>query len=133
MPVLLGALHRMRHLRRARMGGGMTALAIPDAASELGVSTCTLRRWIAAGCPVARRGGRGRGRLTMVDPERVRAWRAGDNLARPPTDFSGIVADRALATVAEFSAQTRTGAEARILRAAVGHFARHLELALREN
>jgi hypothetical protein len=53
----------------------MTALPLADAARELGIGESTLRRWLAAGAPAARRGGRGRGRRTLIDPEAVRAWR----------------------------------------------------------
>ncbi|GGX89991.1 hypothetical protein GCM10007160_16780 [Litchfieldella qijiaojingensis] len=49
-------------------------VVIPEAAHALGVSESTLRRWIAAGAPVARRGGRGRGNVTLVDPDAVIAW-----------------------------------------------------------
>lgn len=52
----------------------MTAQPLAAAAAELGVNCSTLRRWVRRGCPVARRGG-GRGRLTLVDIEAVRAWR----------------------------------------------------------
>lgn len=51
------------------------ALPVPQAARVLGTSSATLRRWIAAGAPVARRGRRGRGRATLVDPAAVMAWR----------------------------------------------------------
>lgn len=53
----------------------MTALPVPAAAAALGVSTPTLKRWIARGAPVARRGRRGRGCRTLIDPEAIRAWR----------------------------------------------------------
>jgi len=49
---------------------------VRDAARALGVEPNTLRHWIAAGAPVARRGGRGRGNRTLVAPDAVRAWRA---------------------------------------------------------
>lgn len=53
----------------------MTARPVPEAARELGISPPTLKRWIRAGAPVARRGRRGRGCRTLVDPEAVDAWR----------------------------------------------------------
>jgi hypothetical protein len=52
------------------------ALPLLDAAHALGVSASTLRRWIAEGAPVARRGRRGRGRSTLVQVAAVTAWRA---------------------------------------------------------
>ena len=51
------------------------ALPTKHAASELGISDVTLRRWISAGAPVARRGKRGRGCQTLIDPLAVRSWR----------------------------------------------------------
>ena len=53
----------------------MSGLPVADAARALGVSPGTLRRWVSEGCPVARRGRRGRGCRTLVDPGAVRAWR----------------------------------------------------------
>lgn len=49
-------------------------VVIADAALALGVSESTVRRWIAAGAPVARRGGRGRGNATLVDLDAMAAW-----------------------------------------------------------
>jgi hypothetical protein len=54
----------------------MAALPLRDAARELGVSARQLERDVAAGAPVARRGGRGRGRVTLVDPAAIAAWRS---------------------------------------------------------
>lgn len=51
-------------------------LPLAEAASELGVAESTLRRWLAAGAPVAQRGRRGRGCRTLICPDAVRAWRA---------------------------------------------------------
>lgn len=42
---------------------------------ELGISPVTLRRWMRAGAPVARRGRRGRGGEALIDPAAVTAWR----------------------------------------------------------
>jgi hypothetical protein len=54
----------------------MPAVPIPAAAADLAVSVPTLRRWLRAGAPLARRGARGRGRAALVDPQAVAAWRA---------------------------------------------------------
>lgn len=67
----------MPGLHRAAKGGSMSAVRLEEAARALGVSTASLRRWIDKGCPVARRGARGRGRAALVDPEQVRTWRDG--------------------------------------------------------
>jgi hypothetical protein len=50
-------------------------LPIPEAAVRLNVAPGTLRRWVREGAPVALRGARGRGRLTLVDVRAVTAWR----------------------------------------------------------
>lgn len=52
------------------------ALPIRQAARVLSASESTLHRWIAAGAPVARRGRRGRGHVTLIDPQAIQAWRA---------------------------------------------------------
>lgn len=49
-------------------------LPIGAAAKELHVSVSTLRRMIADGAPVAKRGGRGRGRQALIDPKAIIAW-----------------------------------------------------------
>ena len=54
----------------------MTVLPVPESAVALGVDKSTLWRWIDQGCPVAKRGGKGRGNKTLVCVEAVRAWRA---------------------------------------------------------
>lgn len=51
-------------------------LPIRQAARALSASESTLHRWIAAGAPVARRGRRGRGHVTLIDPAAIEAWRA---------------------------------------------------------
>lgn len=51
-------------------------MPVRDAAKVLGVPAGTLRRWLRAGAPVSRRGARGRGLATLVDPAAVDAWRA---------------------------------------------------------
>jgi hypothetical protein len=48
---------------------------VTTAAAALGVSPRQVRRWIADGAPVARRGRQGRGRATLVDPLAMEAWR----------------------------------------------------------
>src|SRR5262245_58720791 len=48
-----------------------------EAARELGISRSQLARDIRAGAPVARRGGRGRGRTTRIDVDAVAKWRKG--------------------------------------------------------
>ena len=53
----------------------MSGLPVTAAAAELGVAPVTLRRWLRAGAPVAKRGGKGRGRATLIDPQAIRAWR----------------------------------------------------------
>lgn len=55
----------------------MTAEPLPAAAAELGITSRTLRRWISEGAPVSRRGQRGRGCVTLVDPAAISAWRSG--------------------------------------------------------
>lgn len=46
------------------------------AAAELKIGEATLRRWIAQGAPVSRRGTRGRGRAALVNVAAIRAWRS---------------------------------------------------------
>lgn len=57
--------------------GKSEMLPIAQAARALGTSETSLRRWIKAGAPVARRGRRGRGHVTLIDVAAVEAWRAG--------------------------------------------------------
>lgn len=73
----------------------MPALPVPEAAVELEVSEVTLRRWIASGAPVARRGRRGRGGRTLVDVQAVRAWRASQRvtLAAAAAGLPDVLAD----------------------------------------
>lgn len=110
----------------------MSGVPIAQAAQALDVSSITLRRWIAQGCPVARRGGRGRGRATLVDVQAVRAWREGGAVGQPHLDIAGLIADAALATLTRYSPDTRTGAEARLLRAAVSAMAEEVNAGLRK-
>lgn len=52
-------------------------LPVAEAADALSVSASTLWRWLREGAPVARRGRRGRGSVTvLLDVEAIRAWRA---------------------------------------------------------
>jgi hypothetical protein len=71
--------------------------SIPAAARTLGVSEATLRRWLRVGAPVARRGGRGRGRRTLVDAAAIEAWRgcgkASDALVVFAAELPELVAD----------------------------------------
>lgn len=69
---------------------GTYAVPIDTAAEALGVSKTTLRRWVAAGAPVAHRGGRGRGRSTLVDIAAVQAWRRQGEDAR--ADLARVLA-----------------------------------------
>lgn len=56
----------------------VAGLTIEQAAAELGLPPTTVRYWIdRRGCPTVRRGGRGRGNATLIDPAAVRAWMAG--------------------------------------------------------
>lgn len=82
------------------------AVPIRDAARALGVPPITLRHWIAAGAPVARRGGRGRGNCTLIDVEAVRAWRSADceqqlllALAAELPEVLAVAAEDALRTI----------------------------------
>ena len=53
----------------------MPAVPLREAAVALETSVSTLRRWIAQGAPVARRGRRGRRHRTLVEVEAINAWR----------------------------------------------------------
>lgn len=125
-------MHIVRAVLRARGGGGMSGVPIPEAAQVLDVAEITLRRWIAQGCPVARRGGRGRGHSTLVIPEAVKAWRDGGAVGACRHDISGLLADAALAVIARYSPATRTGAESRLLREAVSAMAQEVNNAMRK-
>ncbi len=79
-------------------------LAVPQAAAELRVSVPTVRRWIADGAPVVRRGRRGRGQSTLVNPQAVAAWRASESVSLA-TAAAGLpdVIGQALAAALEHS------------------------------
>ncbi|MGO2009952.1 hypothetical protein [Vreelandella alkaliphila] len=51
-----------------------SVVTIPEAARAYGASDSTVRRWIASGCPVERRGGRGRGHSTLLNIDAVNGW-----------------------------------------------------------
>jgi hypothetical protein len=68
-------------------------LPIAEAATVLGVSTRSLRRWISDGAPVAQAGGRGRGKRTLVDPAAVLAWRDGARLDVEMRAFAAAIPD----------------------------------------
>ena len=52
----------------------MTALPIPACAAELGLTAKQLRYMIGQGAPVVRRGQRGAGNATLLEPAAVREW-----------------------------------------------------------
>ena len=61
-------------------------VTIGQAALALDLPESTLRFWIdRRGCPVARKGGRGRGRATLVDPVAIRRWMDGRDQPTAPT------------------------------------------------
>lgn len=81
-----------------------SALPVGAAAAVLGVSLPTLRRWIDDGAPVVRRGRRGRGKTTLVDPAAVQAWRM-PNTASPLHGVGAAIAGRALEASANATAE----------------------------
>lgn len=126
-----GCVYRVRGVPR-RCGASVSAVPLQEAAGELGVSSITLRRWIAQGCPVARRGGRGRGNSTLIVPDAVKTWRDGETSGLSRQDFAGLIADAALAVIARYSPTTQTGSESRLLRAAVSAMAEEVNAGLRK-
>lgn len=52
-------------------------VSVAEAARQLGVSAPTVRRWVAEGAPTVQLGRAGRGNGSRVDPDELRAWRAG--------------------------------------------------------
>ena len=62
------------------------------AAQSLGKSPATLRRWVRAGAPVARHGGRGRGRAALFDPLALVAWHRGRSDQSQPNDALRVFA-----------------------------------------
>lgn len=80
------------------------ALPLNEAARALNTSETTLRRWIDAGAPVARRGRRGRGHVTLVDPAAVEAWlaaKADDGTAAALHSLAGALPEILANAVAE--------------------------------
>src|SRR5262245_10010756 len=74
-------------------------MTIDEFVATFGGSRSGVRRWIAAGMPCEQRGSRGRGRVTLLDPEKVERWRRGHvdaRLHRFASEIPDIVA-RALA------------------------------------
>lgn len=113
----------------------MTGLPIQPAARELGVGTATLRRWMRDGAPVARRGGRGRGRAALIDPESIRAWQAqrkpqrgdADDLLHALMELApNLAVDSALAAMSTHGPLTQGGAEHKRLNSAVRCVAQHV-------
>ena len=75
--------------KRAATVPDTVALTIGQAAAELDLPPSTLHFWISRkGCPVARKGGRGRGNATMVDPAAVRRWQADRDQPAPTAPTS---------------------------------------------
>lgn len=117
----------------------MTAVPVPAAAAALGVPVGTLGRWMRQGCPVARRGRRGRGCATLVDVQAVAEWRVAVEradtgraalLVQLRAEAPGMVADAALAALQEAGLHVAGGAELRRTREAVGNTARRVAVAL---
>lgn len=111
-------------------------MPVDAAARVLGVPVGTVRRWIRDGAPVARRGRRGRGHAVLVDPEAVTRWREAVEqgecaavLAELEHAIPSLVADAALQVLAA-APPTGTGAERRLLHAAVDATARAIADAL---
>lgn len=74
----------------------MTLLPLDRCARELDISVSTLRRWLAAGAPCARRGC-GRGITTLIDIDAVRAWQSASDdeqrWIRVASELPELVAD----------------------------------------
>lgn len=69
--------------------GDVAGLTIGQAAVALDLPESTLQFWISRkGCPVARKGGRGRGNATLVDVAVVRAWVAARDQPAPTAPTS---------------------------------------------
>lgn len=73
------------------------AVGIAEAARAIGERERTVRAWIERGAPVAKRGGRGRGRSTLVDPDALLEWRGrpkpDQRLLEFASDLPRLIAD----------------------------------------
>ncbi|WP_162434816.1 helix-turn-helix domain-containing protein [Pseudoxanthomonas koreensis] len=79
----------------------MTGLTLREAARALGISPRTLRRWLSAGAPVARRGRRGTGGAALIDPHAVLAWRDTCDADAALQAFAGRVPELVACAIAE--------------------------------
>lgn len=66
-------------------------LPLARAATELGIRTGTLRRWIREGCPVVSRGRRGRGQAALVSVAQVKEWREAGARQQAALELAGAV------------------------------------------
>mgnify|MGYP001175494123 FL=1 len=75
----------------------MNGIPLAQAARALKIHRTTLRRWIAAGCPVVELGEVGRGRGSLVDLAAVRRWKSaqagGDAVTRDDERVLGLIAE----------------------------------------
>jgi hypothetical protein len=69
----------------------MPSLTIDAAAVAMNQKPATVRGWIAHGAPVVRRGARGRGHATLVDPAALDVWRRSDGADRILLEFAARV------------------------------------------
>lgn len=85
---------------------------VAEIAEQFNVSTRTVLRWIADGCPTVRRGRKGGGGATVLDLDQVRAWRE----SKKDADSTAAVLEVAtllpdlLADAVEQAARDATGA-----------------------
>lgn len=92
----------------------MTGLPIAQAARAMGERPGTVRRWVREGCPVTRRGARGRGRATELDPDEVRRWRQADAREAVVLELAGHLPEMLAVATAE-SWRLATGIDKRRL------------------
>lgn len=92
----------------------MPALPLIEAARALGERRGTVLRWIAEGAPCARRGSRGRGKSTLVDPLALAAWRrsttAEQQLLAVAAEVPDIVGDAVYEAFVETTGPHKRGA-----------------------